>query len=38
MNDSDMSDEHIMGNLAKTIGVFAVLTAIMAVTIYALTG
>ncbi len=38
MNDSNMSDEVIMANLAKTVGVFAILTAIMAITIYALMG
>ena len=38
MTNSDISDEEIMGNLAKTVGVFAILTALMAVAIYLIMG
>lgn len=38
MHDSDITDDQIMSSLAKTIGLFALLTVIMAVTVYAFMG
>lgn len=38
MSDSDISDQKIMANLAKTVGVFMLLTVIGAATLYLLLG
>ena len=38
MHESNITDEQIMSSLAKTIGLFAFLTATMAVIVYAVMG